>query len=81
VRASGGYREPLRHLRRRQYVDAAGHRIFVRATHPTHPGEEIYADYGPSYWNPLRGNALVVGARLRSRPGTSAESLCAVGVF
>jgi hypothetical protein len=51
-----------------QYVDAPGHRVFVRAVRPIHPGEEIYADYGPSYWNRVRWNALVINGPSWSRP-------------
>ncbi len=46
-----------------QYVDAADHRVLVYATRPIHAGEEIYADYGPRYWNRVRRNALVVSGR------------------
>lgn len=48
-----------------QYVDAPGHRILVHARRPIRSGEEIYADYGPRYWNRVRWNALVVSGRSR----------------
>jgi hypothetical protein len=48
-----------------QYVDAPDHRVFVHATRPILPGEEIYADYGPRYWNRVRWSALIVAGRSR----------------
>lgn len=50
-----------------RYVDAPDHRIFVHTTRRIAAGEEIYADYGPRYWNRVRWNALIVPGRSRVR--------------